>query len=274
MNATAGNARGRVPIGVDSSKPNAARIYNYLLGGKDNYEIDQLVAHRMLANAPDTRTMAWFSRQFLLKAVQLAAENGIRQFVDIGTGIPIQPNVHETAQKIQPSAVVACLDYDPVVYAHCTAATSGRSGVTALLADVRHPDDVIERCRSTAAIDWSEPVAMLLVGVLHYVMDDEHPAAIIARFRSAMAPGSYLVFTHAWSESAQSLIDQTTTDTAGSSAQIRYRTTTEVTQLVDGFELLHPGIAPVQDWLDPDLPITRLAILSGIARRVSSSAPR
>ncbi|QIS08815.1 SAM-dependent methyltransferase [Nocardia arthritidis] len=266
MNAAAGHDHGRVPAGADPSKPNAARIYNYMLGGKDNYVVDQLVAHRMLAVAPDTRTMAWFSRQFLLKAVQLAAENSIRQFVDIGTGIPIHPTVYEVAQKVQPSAVVACIDYDPVVYAHCNAATWGRSGVTALLADVRHPDDVVEQCRTAARIDWSQPVAMLLVGVLHYVMDHEQPAAIMTRFRRVMAPGSYLVFTHAWCESAQALVDQTTTDTLGSSAQIRYRTTTEVAQLVADFALLDPGVAPVQDWLGPDLPITRLAILGGIGR--------
>ncbi|MFQ6328800.1 SAM-dependent methyltransferase [Nocardia sp. CWNU-33] len=115
----------RVPSGADPTKPNAARVYNYMLGGKDNYEVDQMVAHRMLAVAPDTRTLAWFCRQFLLHSVQLAAEAGVRQFIDIGAGIPISPNVHEVAQQVDASARVVSIDYDPVVYAHGNALLAG-----------------------------------------------------------------------------------------------------------------------------------------------------
>ncbi|QIS16810.1 SAM-dependent methyltransferase [Nocardia arthritidis] len=257
----------RAPVGVDPSKPNAARIYNYMLGGKDNYEIDQLVAHRMLAVAPDTRTMAWFSRQFMLRCVQFTAEQGIRQFIDIGAGIPISPNAHEVARKIQPTALVASVDYDPVVDAHAHAAFSAAPGVTPILADVRRPVELIERCHTEAGIDWSEPVAILLVGVMHYVMDDEGPDDIFARLRDAMAPGSYLALTHGWDESARDFMAQSTNDTFGSSAQIRFRSETEVARLCEGFELMEPGLVPIQQWLDENLPVTRLALLSAVCRK-------
>ncbi|QIS15672.1 SAM-dependent methyltransferase [Nocardia arthritidis] len=257
----------RVPAGVDPTKPNAARLYNYLLGGKDNYEVDQVVANRMLAIAPDTKTMAWFSRQFLLKAVQMAAEDGIRQFIDIGAGIPISPNVHEVAQKIQPSALVASVDYDSVVYVHTNAMLSGAAGVTPILADIRHPEDIIERCRVEAGIDWDKPVAILIVGVLHFVMDDEGPAEIFSELRDAMAPGSYLAFTHGWDESAKEFIDQSATDLDGSSSQARFRSRAQVAAFCEGFEIVDPGLVSVQEWLDDDLPVTRLAILAGVCRK-------
>lgn len=257
----------RVPEGADPNRPNAARVYNYLLGGKDNYEVDQLLAHQMLAVAPDTRTTAWFSRRFLLHAVEMAARAGVRQFIDIGAGIPISPNVHEVAQAIEPDARVVAVDYDPVVHVHANALLVSSPGVTSMLGDIRQPDLIIERLRSEQLIDFDRPVAILIVGVLHYVMDDEDPAGIIARLRDELAPGSYLAFTHGSDDTHKDFIERSSDSTAGSSSQPRYRTEEEVTRLLDGFETLGPGVVPVQDWLDEDLPGTNLVLLGGIGRK-------
>ncbi|WP_067470676.1 SAM-dependent methyltransferase [Nocardia amamiensis] len=257
----------RAPRGVDPTTPNSARVYDYLLGGKDNYEVDRAVARRMLSIAPDTKTLAWFSRQFLVNAVQLAAEAGIRQFIDLGAGIPTSPNVHEVARKTDPSARAVYVDFDPVVYAHCNALLAASDGVAAMLGDVRRPDDILDRLASGKLIDFDEPVAITLVGVLHFVMDDEHPAEIVARFRDAIAPGSYLAFTHGSDSSDPDFINQSSADTAKSSAQVRYRSAAQVASFFDGFDMLDPGVVPLQQWLDDDLPATRLVLLGGVVRK-------
>ncbi len=257
----------RLPKGADPNRPNAARVYNYLLGGKDNYEVDQLLAHQMLAVAPDTRTTAWFSRRFLLQAVEIAARAGVRQFIDIGAGIPISPNVHEVAQEIEPTARVVAVDYDPVVHVHANALLASSPGVTSMLGDIRRPDVIIERLRSEQLIDFDQPVAILIVGVLHYVMDDEDPVGIVARLRDELAPGSFLAFTHATIDTQSDFIARSSGTTVGSSSQPRYRTREEVARLLDGFEVLEPGVVAVQDWLDDDLPSTNLVLLGGIGRK-------
>ncbi|MBF6329335.1 SAM-dependent methyltransferase [Nocardia transvalensis] len=254
------------PEGADASKPNSARMFDYLLGGKDNYEIDRMAVHAMLAVAPDTRTLAWFSRQFLLKAVQIAAESGVRQFIDLGAGIPTSPAVHEVAQKVDSSARVVSIDFDPVVQVHATAMLSGIPGVTPMLADARKPDDIIARLRADRLIDFDRPVAVLMVGLLHFVMDEEHPAEIVARFREVMAPGSYLAFTHGGDESDPAFIQQTVKDTGGSTAHPVYRSRAEVASFFEGFEMLGPGVVPLQEWLGGDLPHTGLVLLGGICR--------
>ncbi len=257
----------RALTGVDASRPNAARIYDYVLGGGDNYAVDRAFAEEMLAIAPDNRALARYSRRFLLHAVTLAAEAGVRQFIDLGAGIPNSPNVHEVAQQVDSSARVVSIDYDPVVYAYANAYLSGAPGVTSLLADIRNPDDIIDRLREQALIDFDQPVAILLVGVLHFVMDDEHPAEIIARFRTVMAPGSYLIFSHVSDDSDPFFIARSKVHTAGSSAQGAFRSEAEITSLFDGFEFLAPGIVPVQRWIDSEAPATKVVILGGVCRK-------
>ena len=255
------------PEGIDPTTPNAARIHDYLLGGKDNYTADRAVAKHMLALAPESRTVAWFRRKFLTHAATLAAEAGVRQFIDIGAGIPTTPTVHDALTTITPDVRVAYVDYDPLVYAHANALYAGVPGVTPMLADFRDPDHtLLARIRTEAGIDFDQPVALLLVGVLDYILDSENPAECISRFAHVMAPGSYIAFTHAAAHSDDTLIQQLHCDTDGSTAQCVFRTEGEINALVDGFELLEPGIVPVQDWLADDLPASRWVILSGIGR--------
>ncbi|MCX4097494.1 SAM-dependent methyltransferase [Nocardia sp. alder85J] len=255
------------PQGVDPTTPNAARVYDYLLGGKDNYAVDRAVADRMLTVAPDTRTLAWFSRNFLTGATRIAAEAGVRQFVDMGAGIPTSPSVHETALKIDSAVRVVSIDYDPVVFSHANAMLSAVPEVTAMRGDFREPEKIIRRLRDETHVDFDRPIALLVVGVLHFVMDDERPAEIIARYREAMAPGSYIAFTHGSTDSDAAFTDQTRTDTVGSTAQFAFRSRSEVSALFDGFEMLDPGVVPIQRWLGDDLPSTRLELLGGIGRK-------
>ncbi|MBU3063017.1 SAM-dependent methyltransferase [Nocardia sp. NEAU-G5] len=254
------------PEGVDPTKPNAARIYNYLLGGKDNYEADRMVAQRMLSIAPDNRTLATLSRAFLTGSAKMAAETGIRQFVDIGSGIPASPSVYETVMAVDPDSRLASIDYDPVVIAHTNAMFCDLPGVTPMLGDFREPDDIIARLPE-AGIDLSEPIALLLVGLLHFVLEDEKPAEVMARLHEVMAPGSYVAFTHGATESDKTWVQQTVTDTVGSTAQFVFRSRADVATIFKGFDLLDPGIVPVQQWLSDDLPDTRMVVLGGICRK-------
>ncbi|WP_024803599.1 SAM-dependent methyltransferase [Nocardia sp. BMG51109] len=255
------------PKGVNPSQPSSARVFDYLLGGKDNYEADRALAQRMLEIAPDTRTLAWFSRKFLTGATQLAAEEGVRQFVDMGAGLPTSPNVHEVAQKVDSAVRVASVDFDPIVFAHANAMLDGEPDVTAILGDFRDPRNLLHRLRTEAKIDLDQPIAMLVVGVLHYIMDDEKPADLLAVYREAMAPGSYLAFTHGSTETADEFIDRTTTAAHGSPSQVVYRSAAQVEALLGGFEILDPGIVPIQKWIGDDLPTTRLELLGGICRK-------
>ncbi|MGW4246451.1 SAM-dependent methyltransferase [Nocardia sp. NPDC004722] len=258
--------RKRTPDTPDPGELNSARVYDYLLGGKDNYEADREMAGQMLAHVPELKTLVWFTRGFLLKAVEMAAEAGVRQFLDLGSGIPVSPAVHEVAQKIEPSAQVVYVDYDPVVVAHSNALLAGPPGITALLGDIRSPRAILDELEDRALIDFSEPVAVLLAGVLHYVMDDEGPAEIVAAFRDQLAPGSYLAISHGSLDSDPEIL-QVLTGTLGTPAQVTFRATAQTEAFMAGFELFEPGVAPVQQWLRPDLPATRMVMDGAIGRK-------
>ncbi|MFI6368730.1 SAM-dependent methyltransferase [Nocardia sp. NPDC050630] len=255
----------RTPVGIRPAIPNSARIWNYLLGGKDNYMTDQNVAERMRAVAPDMNRAAWYHRRFLLRAVENAARAGVRQFIDIGAGLPLGGHEpHEVAQKIQPEASFTAVDHDPMVFTHCNAMYNHRPNVHVLKADLRDVDAMIEGLRSL--VDFDEPVAVLMVGVLDYVMDDEDPVAIMAQLRSALAPGSYLALTHACISTDFDLKVQIGADLIGSTAETVWRHWKAIAKFLDGFDVLPPGLRPVQEWLDGDLPRTQLDTLAAIAR--------
>ncbi|WP_338759880.1 SAM-dependent methyltransferase [Nocardia vulneris] len=257
----------RKPEPFDPGALNSARVYDYLLGGKDYREVDQDMGNEMLSSAPEVKTVAWFARSFMLKAVQMAADAGIRQFIDLGSGIPTSPNVHEAAREIEPSAQVVYVDYDPVVHAHCDALLAGPRGVTALLGDIRHPDEIFDQLKNQTLIDFNEPVAITIIGVLHYVMDEEGPGDIIAAFRDRLAPGSLLAITHGSTSSSPEIL-QVLEATAGTSAQVCFRPAAQTEAFMDGFELLEPGVVPVQEWLRPDLPKTRMVMDAAIGRKL------
>ncbi|WP_327587450.1 SAM-dependent methyltransferase [Nonomuraea sp. NBC_00507] len=264
----------RVPPGIDPSVPSSARVYDYLLGGKDNLAIDRAVAERVLAVAPDTRLVARANRVFQVEAVHHAAALGVRQFIDLGTGIPTSPSIHETVRKVSPACRVIYVDYDPVVRMHAEVMLADAPGIASIQADLRRPSDILDDPHVTGLIDFDQPVCVLMVGVLHFVMDAEDPAGIVAAFRERMAPGSFLIISHAMAESDPEAIAQLQMATAGTSAQGRFRAHEEVLRLFDGFELIGPGLVPVHEWhvepADDRLPLLddkpRLLIKGGVGR--------
>ncbi|WP_113701556.1 SAM-dependent methyltransferase [Nonomuraea lactucae] len=253
----------RVPPGVDPRVPSSARVYDYLLGGKDNVAVDRAVADKLLAVAPDSRQVARANRIFLVRAVRHLAQQGIRQFLDLGTGIPTSPSVHEVARETNPACRVVYVDYDPVVRLHAQVLLADAPGVASIQADLRQPDAILNDPHVTGLIDFEQPLAVLLVASLHFVTDGEDPGGIVAAFRKWMAPGSHLVLSHTMAESRPEAIAQLAKATAGSPAQATFRTHEQVLRLFDGFELIGPGLVPVQEWRLSDEDEQSIPLLDG-----------
>jgi hypothetical protein len=229
-----------------------ARVYDYWLGGKDNYAADREVAEKIMAVAPDIPRSARANRQFLKRAVLLAAERGIRQFLDIGSGLPTVENTHEVAQWVAPDARVAYVDNDPIVRAHGKALLADCTTRTVVQADIREPEAVLTHPDVCKLIDFGRPVAVLLLGVLHFISDEEDPYGIVARVRQAMVPGSYLIFSHLTGDADMQTFEQTRVATEGRWCSIA-RTREEITRFFSGLKILEPGIVPPDLWR-PDGP--------------------
>lgn len=258
-----------MPKGLDASAPSSARVWNALLGGKDNYLVDQEVVHRILRVAPGTRMLAWSSRQFLGKAIEMAVRAGIGQHIDLGTGFAAWPNVHEIAWEHDRSARVVYVDDDAVVYAHGNVMVHPPSmaGAQMMLADIRRTDDLIARLCTEAGIDFGRPVTLIMCGVLDYVMDEDDPGQILAQLRDTVAPGSHLALTHCTDRSDSDLITLIKGDTDGTAAQCVFRSVEQIAAFTEGWVPLEPGLAPIQQWLCPGLPATRLDIAGGVYRK-------
>jgi hypothetical protein len=179
---------------IDTSKPHPARMYDAYLGGNDNYPVDREAVREVVRLYPEVRSIALANRAFLQRAVRfLAGEAGIRQFLDIGTGIPSAGNVHAVAGRAAPGARVVYVDNDPIVHVHANALLTGTGTTSIVLADLRDPRAILAHPEVRKLIDFTEPVALLLVAILHFIKDEEDPAGIVATLRDALAPGSYLV---------------------------------------------------------------------------------
>jgi hypothetical protein len=237
---------------IDTTRPHPARRYDYWLGGKDNFQADREAAEAIAAVFPHIRTAARENRAFMRRAVShLAAEAGIRQFLDLGTGLPTANNVHDVAQGIAPESRIVYVDNDPLVLSHARALlTSSEQGATAYIdADVRHPEKILSDPAVRDTLDWSQPVALLLVAVLHFVEDAEDPYAIVRRLVSELPSGSYLVLSHATFDplepetiAAMNAVNQ------GNKPTFNPRSLAEVSRFFDGLELLDPGIISLADW--------------------------
>jgi len=257
------------PGGVDWTVPRGARVYDYILGGKDNFAVDREAAEKILAVAPDSRRLAQAQRAFLVHVVRLMAESGIRQFLDLGTGIPTSPNVHETARAVDPSARVIYVDFDPMVVVHNRALLATDDGVIAIEADIRKPEEILADPELEALIDFSKPVGVLLLAVLHNVSDEEDPARIIARFRDQMAPGSYIAISQFSSDSRPEATAELEAVYADTPWPKTLRSPDEILRFFDGFELVPPGLADMDQWVpDADVPPTALKIPGGVGRKI------
>jgi hypothetical protein len=264
--------RNRAPAGVDVRKPHAARVYDYALGGKDNYAADRALIDKLSAIIPDTPLAARENRAFLGRAVHFLAEAGIRQFLDIGTGLPTQGNVHEVAHEAAPDTRVVYVDYDPIVIAHSRELLSGADNAIVIPGDVRRPDDILGDPRVQKVIDFEEPVAVLLVGLLHLVADSDDPAAIVARFRAAIPSGSYLAICHITGDyHSPEAVAQWIGVFGGMAEPMVPRTHEQVGRYFDGMELVDPGLVKAGEWR-PDAPggapsPTTGWLLGGVARK-------
>lgn len=238
------------PVGIDTSIPNVARMYDYALGGKDNFAADRAAADRLFAAVPEVgRGPMMLNRRFLGRAVRfLAEEAGIRQFLDIGAGLPTQGNVHEIAQAFTPEAHVVYVDYDPVVITHGRALLAANETVTVVSGDLRRPGEILDNPEVRASIDFDQPVAVLLIAILHFITDAEDPVAIVTRLRDELAPGSYLALSHVTAEGHAPAIEKGKEVYRGATAGVSPRPRADILRLFDGFELVEPGLVWLPQW--------------------------
>jgi hypothetical protein len=256
------------PPGVDATIPSAARIYDYLLGGKDNYAVDRAAADHVLAVAPDQRRLARENRAFAVRAVRVLADAGIRQFIDLGTGFPTSPSVHEVARQADPYARVVYVDYDPIVHTHNTALLASDDQVAAVHADIRQPEVILDHPDLRRLTDFDQPVGLLCVAVLHLVSDAEDPRRIVAQFCDRMAPGSFLVLSQFASESDPEAMAGLRAVARGTPVETYFRPEDQILRFFDGFELLDPGLTAVQEWRQDTITApTRLRIAGAVGRR-------
>lgn len=235
--------------GLRTHEAHSARMYDYLLGGKDNYAADQEAAEGAVASFPTLRTAARENRAFLGRAVRyVVEETGIRQFLDIGSGLPTAHNVHQVAQRHDPDARVVYVDNDPIVLTHGRALLSTDDRTTVIERDIRDPRSILEDPEATALLDFSKPVAVLAVAILHFITDEENPGDIVAQLRAALAPGSVLVLSHATAEISPETALGVQSAYRRQGVPLTLRDRAELTKLFDGFELVEPGIQVVSDW--------------------------
>ncbi|SDM29079.1 SAM-dependent methyltransferase [Nonomuraea jiangxiensis] len=275
----------RAPAGINPNVPSVARMYDYYLGGRDNFAADREAAEKMIQIGRrlgnDAREIARANRAFLGRAVRVIAEAGVHQFIDIGAGLPTQENVHQVAQRHVPGSRVVYVDNDPVVLTHARALLARDPSVVAVAGDLRDPDAILDHPQVTGHLDLTRPFAILLVAVLHFVPDDAEAALIAARVRKRLGPGGYLVLSHLYAgdvtdEAAREGRQVYSSTAAGGLAR---RGRDQIAAYFDGLNLLGPGVVPVADWApgaSPDGPydFVRSGILAGVgAIRKDQAAP-
>jgi SAM-dependent methyltransferase len=262
-----------VPPGVDIRRANAARVYDYLVGGSHNFLADQDAARALVAIDPDGPVFARANRAFLGRAVRFLAAAGISQFLDIGSGIPTAGNVHEVAQQARPDARVVYADVDPVAIAHSKAILAGNPNAAIIDADLREPGKIITSPQARRLLDLTQPVGLLLVAVLHFIADAEDPWQIVASLSDALAPGSYLVIgqaTHEGRPGTARAFEKVYNQSVAT--QMHLRSHAQIARFFDGFQLADPGLVYVPLWR-PDSPgdvpadPSRYGNLVGVARK-------
>lgn len=261
-------------IEIDTSKPHPARMYDWFLGGKDNYPVDEEMARRLLAVDARGRDMARVNRAFMHRATRWLAENGIRQFLDIGTGIPTEPNLHQIAQRTAPDARIVYCDNDPIVLAHAAALLrSTPQGATEYIqADARRPEAILEA--AGRVLDFGRPIALSMLALLHFLDDEDGAAELVGRLVERLPSGSYLVLSHTTGDFDPEGAAQASAMYRARGMTLRLRSHAEITTFFDGLELVEPGVSLSADWhpelgevieVPGDEPIPGYA---GVARKV------
>ncbi|WP_406229979.1 SAM-dependent methyltransferase [Nocardia sp. NBC_01009] len=260
-----------VPVGIDPTKPSISRVYDALLGGKDYYEVDQHVVDHLVETMPQVDVLAKLNRAILGRGVRyLAGEAGLKQYLDLGAGLPTMENTHQVAQSFQPDARVVYVDNDPIVLAHGRALLEQDKSTRVVTADLREPDKVLAHPDVQKMIDFSEPVAVLLVGMLHHLHDGEDPEGVVDGYLDAVPPGSHVFITHFINEGPEAgPVEQSFLEYLGTG---RFRTREEILRLFRGLELVEPGLAYLPEWR-PDrivrgkLTLAERLMVGGIARK-------
>lgn len=254
---------------LDTSVPHSARLWNYLLGGKDNFAADRDAAQQVLAFLPELVQSARFTREFLGRAVRrLVAEAGIRQFLDVGTGLPTAENTHEVAQANAVDARVVYVDNDPMVLVHARALlTSTPEGATDYIdADIRDPGVILEGAAQT--LDFRRPVAIMLLGILNFVTDDNDAHRIVRELTAAVPPGSYLVISHPTREVSPEAVDRAVSMwNEGGAAKMTTRDPADIATFFDGWELIEPGVVTASQWWPDGNDTTPTSEYVGVARK-------
>jgi hypothetical protein len=258
---------------IDTSKPHPARVYDWFLGGKDNYPVDEELGRQIETLEPRTKYCAQHNRWFMQRATRrLAGEAGIRQFLDIGTGIPTEPNLHRIAQSAAPEARVVYVDNDPIVLAHAEALLRGTpEGATEFLqVDARTPDRVLEQAEGV--LDFSRPIALSLIALMHFIGDDDGAYDVVERLVAALAPGSYLVLSQMAGDFDPERTRKAVEMYKAGGVTLAPRSRAEVERFFTGLELTAPGIAWLPDW-HPELGVdevrngTPVPLYAGVARK-------
>jgi len=236
------------PADVDHNTATVARAYDYLLGGSHNFAADRALARQMIAAVPEVKVQARANRAFLHRATRYVLDQGIRQFLDIGSGIPTVGNVHEIAQKVDPEARVAYVDIDPIAVAHSRQILAANPRATAIREDFANPRAIMEHPSVLEQIDFDEPMALLLVALLHAVRDDRDPYGALAVFKERMAPGSFLVIGHGTYERHPDAFQEVAKAVSRTATPLAMRTHAEILRFFDGFELVEPGLVWANEW--------------------------
>ncbi len=245
---------GVAPPGIDITKPSVARVYDYFIGGKDNFAIDRLVAKRSLEFVPDADVAGRACRAFLGRAVRfMAGEGGIRQFLDIGSGLPTRNNVHQVAHEVDPNARVVYVDNDPMVLAHARALLTDDLTTTVIQADLREPGEILKHPVVREYLDFGKPIGLLMLSILHHINDAEDPEGIAQTLRAALPSGSYLGIIHFWDPAGEHpdisakvhQAERVFNETLGTG---RWRTRDEIMAYLGDFELVEPGLVPLAEW--------------------------
>jgi hypothetical protein len=252
------------PPEFDVTVPNVARMYDYLLNGKTNYAADREAADAVLRQVPHAPQAAKENRAFLGRAVRSLADQGIRQFLDIGSGLPTVCNVHEVAQGAAPESRIVYVDYDHMVVTHARALMGGWEGVSVLEADLREPEKIIRE--ADGALDFSQPVGLLLFAILHFLDDGERPHEIVRALAGALAPGSAVAVSHITADGLEDDQSQAAQKVyQGATAPAVPRSRGEIARFFDGLSLVEPGVTDINDWPGPAWEPGPLAFYGGVA---------
>lgn len=265
------SGRNWVPQEVDVEEPSVARFVDYLLGGSHNFAADRRLGDQVTAALPWLRDTIWHARSFLRRAVLFMIDNGVRQFLDLGSGIPTMGNVHEVAQRAEPTARVVYVDWDPVVSAHSDLLLADNDRATMIQADLCAPETVLSAAANQGLLDVTQPIGLVMVGAFHFVPEEQHPLEIMAGYREGLPSGSYLALSHISPHHSPDDVAAAVAVSQRSPERLHPRSRAEILALFSGFDLVEPGLVSTPLWRpeSPDIAqgADRSVIIAGVGRK-------